>query len=155
MKEHRYKVKMEWKGNRGEGTKTYSSYSRNHEITIPGKETILGSSDPSFRGDPSRHNPEELLVSAISSCHMLWYLHLCAVNGIVVNSYEDYAEGIMMEEKNGSGQFKEVVLWPKIEISSGDISVARGLHTQAHEFCFIARSVNFPVICEPEIKLVY
>ena len=154
MKEHRYKTKMEWKGNTGEGTKTYLSYSRNHEISIPGKETILGSSDPSFRGDASRYNPEELLVSAISSCHMLWYLHLCSVNGIVVTSYEDYAEGIMLEEKNGAGQFKEVVLQPMIHIKAGDASLARGLHTQAHEFCFIARSLNFQVRCEPTIRSI-
>jgi organic hydroperoxide reductase OsmC/OhrA len=152
MKEHHYSLKMKWVGNLGEGTATYSGYSRNHEISIAGMEIILGSSDPSFRGDASRYNPEDLLVAAISSCHMLWYLHLCVVNGIVVTHYEDHAVGIMIEEKNGSGQFKEVVLRPKIQISIGEISFALELHTQAHEFCFIARSVNFPVRCEPEIS---
>ena len=152
MKEHRYNITMKWVGNQGEGTKTYSSYSRNHEISIPGRETILGSSDPAFRGDASRYNPEQLLVSAIASCHMLWYLHLCTENGIVITRYEDHAEGIMMEEKNGAGQFKEIVLRPKIVIQAGEISIAHTLHTQAHQFCFIARSVNFPVICQPEIQ---
>ncbi len=155
MKDHQYTTKVQWVGNKGEGTKTYSSYSRNHEISISGKDAILGSSDPSFRGDATRYNPEELLVSAISSCHMLWYLHLCAVNGIVVTSYVDYAEGIMVEEKNGSGHFKKVVIRPKITISAGEVSIALALHTQAHEFCFIARSVNFPVSCEPDIELVH
>jgi organic hydroperoxide reductase OsmC/OhrA len=151
MKDHHYKTKTEWKGNLGEGTSGYTAYSRNHEIIVEGKPMIPGSSDPSFRGDAARYNPEELLVSAISSCHMLWYLHLCSVNGIVVASYVDYTEGTMAEESNGSGQFKEVVLKPEITISKGDIHLARSLHHQAHEFCFIARSVNFPVLCEPEI----
>ncbi len=152
MKEHHYRTNLEWKGNHGEGTSNYTSYSRNFEVNAVGKPIIEGSSDPSFRGDSGRYNPEEMFLSAISSCHMLWYLHLCSVNGIVVSHYNDRAEGIMVEEKNGAGQFKEVVLKPVIRINSGDASLARGLHTQAHEFCFIARSLNFPVFCEPKIE---
>ncbi len=148
MKDHHYKTKTEWNGNLGEGTSGYTAYSRNHEISVEGKPLIPGSSDPSFRGDATRYNPEELLVSAISSCHMLWYLHLCSVNGIIVTRYVDQAEGTMLEEKNGSGQFKEVVIRPAVTISKGDINLAHDLHNQAHEFCFIARSVNFPVVCE-------
>jgi len=149
---HRYAVTVEWTGNRGEGTATYRSYSRDHAIAVAGKPAIAGSSDPVFRGDASRHNPEDFLVSALSACHMLSYLHLCAVSGIVVTAYEDHAAGDMRETADGGGRFTGVVLRPRVTISAGDPGLARALHEKAHRLCFIASSVNFPVTCEPEIS---
>jgi organic hydroperoxide reductase OsmC/OhrA len=143
-----------WTGNDGEGTKTYRSYRRDHVIAKDGAQEIPGSSDPAFRGDPSRYNPEDCLVSALSACHMLAYLHLCAVNGIVIVDYRDHAKGTMQEHPNGSGEFTRVVLRPKVTITEGDREKAVDLHHRAHELCFIANSVKFPVECEPEIVTV-
>lgn len=152
MKRHTYQVRIDWTGNEGEGTKTYRGYRRDHTIAGEGKPPIAGSSDPSFRGDASRYNPEELLVAALSSCHMLWYLHLCAVNHVTVWDYQDAASGLMEEADDGSGAFVRVVLRPVVKIASGDdLSKARALHTEAHRFCFIAQSVNFPVELAPEV----
>lgn len=148
-KEHHYRVQVEWTGNLGEGTKNYKTYSRNHEVSAVGKATILGSSDPAFRGDAARYNPEDLLVSTLASCHMLWYLHLCSANGITVVSYVDKAKGTMKEQEDGSGAFEEVTLKPTIVLKEGDnVKLARSLHKEAHKMCFIANSVNFPVKCE-------
>ncbi len=135
----------------GEGTKSYQSYSRDHTIGGIGKPNIAASSDPSFRGDAARYNPEELLVASLSSCHMLWYLHLCAVKGIIVMDYSDHASGAL-EESAGSGQFVEVELRPLVTIS-GDArrADALALHHEAHQLCFIARSVNFPVKVDAKI----
>ncbi len=153
MKEHIYKVQVDWTGNDGVGTKTYRSYRRDHTIACEGKPPIPGSSDPSFRGDRSRYNPEELLVASLSACHMLWYLHLCAVNHINVLDYRDAASGVMEEADNGSGRFIRVVLRPVVEVSAGDDRPrALALHDEAHHFCFIANSVNFPVEVAAEIK---
>lgn len=154
MKEHNYQVTVEWTGNQGSGTRNYRSYSRDHLITAPDKElTISGSSDPAFRGDPQRYNPEELFLSSISSCHMLWYLHLCATHKIVVISYIDQPIGIMQETANGSGKFNSVVLHPEIMIThSASIDLAQELHKQAHELCFIANSCNFPITHQAVIK---
>jgi organic hydroperoxide reductase OsmC/OhrA len=124
-----------------------------HEISAEGKLVIGASSDPVFRGDRTRWNPEELLVAALSSCHQLSYLHLCADVGIVVVEYVDHAEGWMVETPDGSGQFTRVVLRPKVTISAGDAAKAKELHHEAHAKCFIARSVNFPVENEPEIAV--
>ena len=150
-REHRYSVTVTWTGNTGTGTSTYRSYERAHEISAEGKPAIGASSDPVFRGDRTRWNPEELLVAALSSCHQLSYLHLCADVGIVVVEYVDHAEGWMVETPDGSGQFTRVVLRPKVTISAGDAAKAKELHHEAHAKCFIARSVNFPVENEPEI----
>jgi organic hydroperoxide reductase OsmC/OhrA len=152
-KEHHYSLTMKWTGNTGEGTKSYQSYSRNHIYSSEGKSDISGSSDPSFRGDPGRYNPEELLVATLSSCHMLWYLHLCSLNDIIVESYEDKPIGTMVEEVNGSGYFTEVTLKPAVIISKGDINKANELHHEAHAMCFIANSVKFPVKCESTISV--
>ncbi len=152
-KEHHYSLTMTWTGNTGEGTRSYQSYSRNHVYSSEGKPEIPGSSDPSFRGDPKRYNPEELLVATLSSCHMLWYLHLCSANGIVIESYEDKPVGIMVEEENGTGYFTEVILKPLVLISKGDVAKANELHHQAHDMCFIANSVKFPVKCEAKTLL--
>jgi organic hydroperoxide reductase OsmC/OhrA len=149
---HSYEVTVTWTGNRGTGTSSYRDYDRSHDIAADGRPAIEASSDPSFRGDPKRWNPEQLLVGALSDCHMLWYLHLCATSGVVVESYVDDAVGRMAMEKNGAGQFSEVVLRPKVKVASADmIDKARELHAEAHQMCFIARSVNFPVHHQPEV----
>ena len=150
---HRYAVSLAWTGNRGEGTATYRGYSRDHAISGAGKPAIAGSADPAFRGDPSRWNPEEMLLASLSACHQLWYLHLCAEAGVVVTAYEDAAEGEMQEAPDGGGAFVRAVLRPRVTIAAGsDEARARALHHEAHAKCFIARSVNFPVECEPEIR---
>ena len=150
MKQHTYTIEMRWTGNDGAGTSTYRAYRRDHDLQAEGKPAIPGSSDPAFRGDRTRYNPEELLVSALSACHMLAYLHLCAVNDVNVSAYRDSAVGEMRENADGSGEFTRVVLRPKVTITSGDAAKAADLHHRAHELCFIARSVNFPVECEAE-----
>jgi organic hydroperoxide reductase OsmC/OhrA len=150
-KEHKYAVTVTWTGNTGTGTSGYRDYARAHEISAEGKPAIAASSDPVFRGDRARWNPEELLVAALSGCHQLSYLHLCAVAGIVVTEYVDHAEGWMEETPDGSAQFTRVVLRPKVTLAAGsDAAKAKELHHEAHEKCFIARSVNFPVENEPE-----
>ena len=152
MKQHNYKIQAAWTGNQGQGTKTYAGYKRDHAITAAGKPTLLASSDPAFRGDPGRYNPEELLVASLSSCHMLSYLHLCAVNKIVVIDYQDQATGIMNEDANGSGVFVEVTLHPQVTVEAdSDEAKALSLHEEAHRYCFIANSVKFPVKHEARI----
>lgn len=154
MREHLYQTSLKWKGNRGHGTKNYQAYNRAYEIELQGKSVILGSSDPTFRGDKTKYNPEELLVASLSSCHLLWYLHLCAETGVVVIDYEDRATGKMSETKDGSGKFTEVILQPKVTIATNsNLEQAKQLHDQAHQFCFIANSVNFPVLCQPSIVI--
>lgn len=152
-KTHCYEVEVSWTGNLGSGTAGYREYSRNHEITVPGKPVLQGSSDPHFRGDPTRYNPEELLVGSLAACQMLWYLHLCADAGIVVTDYQDRATGTMIESEDGGGRFQEVVLAPRVKVREGaDLKVAAALHEEAHQKCFIASSVNFEVRCEPTIE---
>lgn len=152
-KQHQYPVKVIWTGNRGNGTKTYQGYGREHEVHIVGKPAIAGSSDAAFRGDGSKHNPEDMLVAALSSCHMLWYLHLAAVAGVVVTAYVDSAVGTLLERAN-DGRFTEVVLHPLVTISAeSDAARAASVHEDAHHACFIANSVNFPVRCEPRIVI--
>ena len=152
MSKQDYETTIVWTGNSGEGTRTYRSYSRNFTLTAPGRPELLGSSDHAFRGDRDRYNPEDMLVAALSSCHMLSYLHLCAVNEIVVLAYEDTAAGTMRERADGSGVFTHVQLNPKVTISaSSDAALAESLHHKAHELCFIANSVNFPVENAPTI----
>ena len=151
-REHHYAVTVTWTGNTGTGTSGYRDYERAHEISAEGKPGIAASSDPVFRGDRTRWNPEELLVAALSGCHQLSYLHLCAVAGIVVVEYVDRAEGRMVETADGAGQFERVVLRPRVVIAPGsDSARALELHREAHARCFIARSVNFPVDHEAEI----
>jgi organic hydroperoxide reductase OsmC/OhrA len=153
-KQHRYSVHVTWTGNLGQGTSSYRAYSRNHEIAAAGKPVLPGSSDPTFRGDPDRYNPEEFLVSSLSTCHMLWYLHLCAEAKIVVVEYVDEASGVMTERSDGGGRFTEVTLKPHVVIASGgDLARAEALHERAHHLCFIANSVNFPVRCESRIRI--
>lgn len=149
---HRYTVRIVWTGNSGSGTRTYRGYERAHDIEADGKPTIAGSSDPAFRGDPGRWNPEDLLVASLAACHKLWFLGLCAQEGVVVTAYEDAAEGIMIEQPDGAGQFQSVTLRPAVTISAASDEVkALALHGKAHAMCFIARSVNFPVTHEPTV----
>jgi organic hydroperoxide reductase OsmC/OhrA len=154
-KAHHYEITVEWTGNRGQGTSSYASYDRDHEVRALGKTPISGSADPAFRGDSHRWNPEDLLVASLSACHKLWYLHLCAAAGIVVIAYEDTAIGQMVEDPQKGGYFTEVTLRPKVTVTgSCDMDQARSLHHQAHEKCFISNSVTFPVLCYPEIVQV-
>ena len=153
-KEHIYETDLVWTGNTGAGTRTYQGYSRSHEISAEGKPVIAGSSDPNFNGDKTRYNPEELLVASLSSCHMLWYLHLCSQAKIVVLDYQDQATGKMVETADGGGRFTEATLKPRVVISKdSDAEKANELHTRAHELCFIANSVNFPVRTIAEISV--
>lgn len=154
-KNHSYQIELQWTGNTGVGTTGYRNYERSHQIKSGDKPLILGSSDPSFRGDQTKYNPEELLVASLASCHMLWYLHLCSEAKIIVVDYGDRAVGKMMETEDGGGKFTEVILKPTVTITAtSDRAVATHLHEQAHHLCFIANSVNFPVRCEPSIIIV-
>lgn len=149
-KEHSYKTTVKWTGNKGKGTSNYKEFERCHAISIEGKPDILCSSDPAFRGDRTKYNPEELLLSSLSSCHMLWYLHLCSESNIIITKYSDEATGIMTETSSGSGYFSEVNLNPKTTVAeSSMIKKAIDLHKKANELCFIANSVNFKVNHNP------
>ena len=149
-KEHHYALSIEWTGNLGTGTSDYRAYTRNRTISTDGKPDLLASSDPSFRGDKTRYNPEEMLVAALSSCHMLSYLHVCVLNGVVVLEYKDNATGTMKENSDGSGQLTEVSLRPIVKVKDASmIERANHLHERASKLCFIARSVNFPVHHSP------
>lgn len=151
-KEHHYALSIEWKGNLGTGTSGYRDYTRDHLVSAENKPKILASSDPHFRGDKTRYNPEEMLVAALSSCHMLSYLHLCAVNGVIVLEYKDKATGTMKENPDGSGQLTETTLNPVVKVKDSSMNAkALELHDPAEKLCFIARSVNFPVHHKPVI----
>lgn len=154
-KKHHYTVEVAWTGDQGSGTSRYDAYSRDHLVRVPGKAAIEASSDPSFRGDPARHNPEELFVASLSSCHMLWYLHLAAENGIVIVDYRDAATGTMVETSDGGGKFTDVTLHPTVTARAPvDEALAAQLHHRAHDLCFIANSVSFPVGCEPRLVVI-
>jgi len=154
MKQHHYQASIEWTGNNGSGTNNYRSYERSYVISIEHKADILGSSDPAFRGDKTKANPEDLFLSSLAACHMLWYLHLCADAGVVVTDYVDNATGVMLENANGSGQFTEVHLNPIVTIENELMAEqAQQLHTEANKLCFIANSVNFPIHHYPIIRL--
>ncbi|MBY0244740.1 MAG: OsmC family protein [Sphingobacteriaceae bacterium] len=145
-KEHQYKTNLVWTGNKGSGTMDYRSYDRDFTISIADKPNIAGSSDSIFLGDKSKHNPEDFLVSSVSSCHMLWYLHLCAKNNIIVIEYKDNALGILTEESGESGRFTEILLQPEVLISDrSQKELANELHIEANKLCFIANSLNCPV----------
>ena len=148
--QHNYSLTVKWTGNSGTGTSNYAAFERSYSIFVDNKTDILGSSDPAFRGDKAKHNPEDLLLASISSCHMLWYLHLCATAGIIVTDYIDNAKGVMIETPDGGGKFTEATLYPKVTIT--DILMtekANELHKKANELCFVANSLNFPVYHKP------
>jgi organic hydroperoxide reductase OsmC/OhrA len=152
-RQHQYCIRTRWTGNLGNGTSAYTAYSRNHELSSEGKSAVIaGSSDPAFRGDSSRYNPEELLMGALSACHMLWVLHLCADVGIAITEYQDDAVGEMVEHSDGSGEFTRVILRPRMTITdAARIGEAMAIHDRAHNVCCLARSVNFAVEHEPVI----
>ncbi|RDI08545.1 OsmC family protein [Flavobacterium sp. AG291] len=153
MKAHYYNTIINWTRNKGKGTETYKAYTRDHTIEVKGKPTIEGSSDPDFLGDATRYNPEELLLASLSSCHMLWYLHLCAEAGIIVTAYTDNAEGTMTETPDGSGHFTSVTLNPVVTVKETPMmEKANELHNKANKRCFIANSCNFPVYHKPLCK---
>jgi len=152
---HLYKATIQWTGNKGTGTSNYKDYERSHTISIENKGDIQSSSDPAFRGDNTKHNPEDLFLASLSSCHMLWYLHLCSEAGVIVLDYTDHATGTMEETANGGGRFTEVILNPIVIVKEASmIMKAEELHHKANELCFIANSVNFRVLHNPTIKLV-
>lgn len=151
-KEHHYSLAIQWTGNTGSGTAKYFAYERSFVCHSENKPNILGSSDPAFQGDKKCWNPEELLVSSLASCHMLWYLHLCADAQIVIEAYEDFPTGKMVENSDGSGSFMEVVLHPAIKLADHtQVERAMELHDVAHKKCFIANSVNFSVLIEASV----
>lgn len=156
LKNHNYNISVLWTGNLGSGTSAYNAYERSHLISGNSKNhDIVGSSDPSFRGDTARYNPEELLLASISTCHMLWYLHLCAVNKVVVVDYKDDASATMIETADGGGHFTSATLFPKIKVTNDEmIEEALELHHEAHKLCFIANSVNFEIKIEAEVAAI-
>lgn len=147
MYSHNYKLTTQWTGNKGEGTSGYRVYERSHTISIDNKPELLLSADPAFRGDATKHNPEDLLLAALSGCHMMSYLHVCASEGIVVTAYTDHATGTMVHIADGSGRFTEVILNPIVTVLNKEmIAKANELHTKANSLCFIANSCNFPIL---------
>lgn len=154
LNEHHYSLTIEWTGNMGQGTSAYRAYERSHTISATDKPDIAASSDPAFRGDKSRYNPEELLVAALSSCHMLSYLHECANAGVVVVDYTDQATGTMVQMPDGGGHFTEVTLHPVVMVAEASmLDKANALHHRASELCFIANSCNFPVHHQPTCRV--
>ena len=150
---HNYQLSIQWTGNKGSGTSSYQAYERSHSIIKNGKLEIPASSDPAFRGDKTKHNPEELFLASISSCHMLWYLHLCSEAGVIVTDYIDQASGVMEESAEGGGRFSEVTLKPQVVVAEASmITKANALHARANEMCFIANSLNFKVGHVPQCK---
>jgi len=151
---HHYKLALKWNGNKGAGTADYKAYGREYSVEIDNKEILHGSSDPSFRGDKTKHNPEDMLVTALSSCHMLSYLHVCTRGGVVVVDYIDNATGLMETTPDGAGRFLEVTLNPVVTVADQSmVEKANEFHKKANELCFIANSVNFPVYHKPIVKV--
>ena len=154
-KQHRYKLTTTWTGNTGNGTSNYRAYERSLTISSVNKADILATSDTAFNSDKTKHNPEELLLAAISSCHMLWYLHLCSEAGVTVLTYIDNATATMVETEDGGGRFTDVVLFPLITIREESMmEKAYELHQKANKLCYIANSCNFPVHHKPTIELL-
>jgi organic hydroperoxide reductase OsmC/OhrA len=150
-REHHFAAHLIWTGGGRGGTASYDAYSRECVVEIEGKPPLVCSSAAAFRGDATKHNPEDLLVAALAACHILSYLALCARAGIEVVAYEDKASG-RMAVQDGRMRFTEVMLAPDVAIASGDLEQAKALHEKAHEACFIASSVNFPVLNLPTVS---
>ncbi len=149
---HTYRVEVEWDGQ--PAASGFVVYDRDHVVTARGRDPILASSDPAFRGSRDRWNPEQLLLASISQCHMLWYLHLACWSGVVVTDYHDYPEGYLLENEDGSGQFEAVVLHPVVTVTHESmVEAAYHVHHRVGEKCFIARSLNFPVRHEPVVRV--
>ncbi len=155
LDEHRYALTVRWTGNLGDGTASYRGYSRDHDVEIPGLPVLKGSADPSFHGDRDRYNPEQLLLAALAQCHMLSFLHVAVKHGVVVTAYEDSAAGLMRTNRDGSGQFESVTLSPRVSVTDqAAADLMETLHAEANKVCFIARSVNFPVLHHPSTTVV-
>jgi organic hydroperoxide reductase OsmC/OhrA len=152
--DHHFAVDIEWTGNRGTGTSGYKEYGRETVISAPTKISIDGSSARVFHGNPDRWNPEELLIAALAECHLLSYLHVALQHGVIVTGYTDAATGTMEQTASGGGHFTSVTLRPVVTIASGDPAIAQQIHEEAAEKCFIAASVNFPVLHEPQVVVV-
>jgi organic hydroperoxide reductase OsmC/OhrA len=151
-KTHHYELTVSWTGNTGTGTSSYQAFERSHDVSGAGKPTIPGSADPAFRGATDRWNPEEMLVASLAQCHMLWYLVLCAKEGIIVTDYIDHPSGTLVETPDGGGHFEEVVLQPQVTITTPEkMDRAIALHERAHDLCYVANSVNFDVRAEPTV----
>ncbi|MET9291288.1 OsmC family protein [Streptomyces sp. NPDC003077] len=151
---HTYETRTTWTGNTGSGTENYRAYRRDHEVRADGPPPFQGSADPAFRGDSERWNPEQLLLASLSQCHMLTYLALCSLEGVTVTAYTDRATGTVTQDGKGGGRYTEAVLRPHVQVASAElVERARELHTAAHERCFIAASVNFPIRTEPEVTV--
>ena len=149
-RQHDYTARVEWTGNRGNGTRSYRGYDRTWDIATPGKPVVHCSNDPLLGGNPGLPNPEDLLLASLAACHMLWYLHLASVAGIVVTSYQDNPVGVGETSPGGAGRFLSATLKPHILVEAGaDLAEAEAIHHRIHEYCFIARSVNFPIRYEP------
>ncbi len=150
---HHFSAKLAWTGAAKGSTSSYESYSRDYVVEVPGKPPLAGSADQVFRGDASRHNPEDLLVMSLSACHMLSYLAEAARAGVHVVAYSDEAGGAM-QMRDGKMRFTDVGLRPQVVIAAGsDVALAERLHRQAHEHCFIANSVNFRVSCDARVSV--
>lgn len=153
-RQHEYRARLIWEGNRGEGTATYTSYDREYRVLVQGKPDLLGTSDPMFRGDPAKHNPEDLFLTSVSACHMLFYLSLSAKHGMRVLSYEDEVRGTMVLDGGGGGRFEEITLHPSVTIADEKgTELAVQLHDRAHELCFIANSCNVPIHHRPAVAV--
>lgn len=151
--EHTYRAQLIWDGNRGDGTTNYKTYGREYRVLMDGKPELRGSADPTFRGDATVHNPEDLFVAAISGCHMLTYLALCALAGINVVGYRDDAKGTMVTDSTGGGRMTEVRLHPVVTLANAaDAERALALHEEAHAQCFIANSVSVPIHHDAEVR---
>jgi organic hydroperoxide reductase OsmC/OhrA len=155
---HAYAVTVRWpsqtldSGSAAGATTSYTAYTRDHDVALPGRPVLPGSADPAFRGDPQRFGPEDLFVASLSQCHMLWFLHLAAESGLVVREYRDEATGTMRVEARGEGQFTDVTLRPRIVVDASDQATderVAELHHRAHSMCFLSRSVNFRVVVDP------
>lgn len=153
---HHYELIVEWTGNTGLGTSNYRSYERSLRVSAENKADILCTSDTAFNSDKTKHNPEELLLASISSCHMLWYLYLCSEAGVTVHEYTDKATGAMIETADGGGRFTEVILFPQITVTNETmIEKAVQLHQKANKLCYIANSCNFPILHKPTITICH
>jgi organic hydroperoxide reductase OsmC/OhrA len=153
--EHRYQLQLSWCGNLGSGTSGYRAYSRAHQIRAAGKPVLAGSADPVLRGDAERYHPEELLLAALAACHMLWFLHLCADEGVVVHGYEDQPSGTLPVDASGGARLREALLQPAVTLAAASAPARlAALHERAHALCFTAHSVSFPVRCQPLVAKI-
>ncbi|MGY5355813.1 OsmC family protein [Wenyingzhuangia sp. IMCC45467] len=150
--EHTYKIGLEWKGKLTTNKRNKLSYERIYELSFDNKPNLTGSSDATFHGDNTLYNPEEMLLSALSSCYMMSFFYICSLKNIEIVSYKDNPMGMVKVNPNGSGQFEEVLLQPSIAIKSCKAKLIEQAFTEAHDYCFIARSCNFNILHNPKIE---